>query len=294
MEIDMYRIAILGCENSHADSFLGFIKNDARFADVEVVGVYTDEPEAAKRISEGFGVFAADSYDAFVGKVDGIIVTARHGDNHLKYAAPYIPYGIPMFIDKPITCDEGEALKLVRELKRHGCKVTGGSCCKHAPLAHELAEVVSTSSHGKVYGGYLRAPISMTNNYGGFYFYSQHLAEVLLTIFGYNPKSVMVKINGNVLTVTVRYDSYDVVAEYVDGNYKYFAYVSCDEGMIGGEYPVSTPLFLTEFEEFYSILTGGEQKVSYEELIAPVNLITAMNRSIESGKEEAVAPIGEI
>mgnify|MGYP007011906764 FL=1 len=35
----MKKIVILGCENSHADIFLGFIKNDATFSDTEVSGV---------------------------------------------------------------------------------------------------------------------------------------------------------------------------------------------------------------------------------------------------------------
>ena len=34
----MYKIAILGCENSHADSFLSFAKNDNEFSDIEVNG----------------------------------------------------------------------------------------------------------------------------------------------------------------------------------------------------------------------------------------------------------------
>ena len=42
----MYKVAILGCENSHADSFLNFIIKEKKFPDVEVVGVYTDEEEA--------------------------------------------------------------------------------------------------------------------------------------------------------------------------------------------------------------------------------------------------------
>ena len=37
-----------------------------------------------------------ESFDAAVGKVDGVIVTARHGGNHLKYALPYIESGVPM------------------------------------------------------------------------------------------------------------------------------------------------------------------------------------------------------
>ena len=106
----MKRIAILGCENSHADAFLKCIKEMAEFSDVRVVGVYSNEREAAEKLKEKFGVSVMDDYADAVGKIDGLVITARHGDNHYKYAKPYIDSGIPMFIDKPITISEADEL----------------------------------------------------------------------------------------------------------------------------------------------------------------------------------------
>ena len=104
----MFKIAILGCENSHANGFLNQLKN-GRYPDVTVVGVYSDEEEPCKKLHDEFGVSIMKSYDELVGQVDGIMVTARHGANHYKYAKPYIESGVPMFLDKPITCNEEEA-----------------------------------------------------------------------------------------------------------------------------------------------------------------------------------------
>ena len=103
----MYRIAILGCENSHANTFLNYVigtkEIEKTYTDIDVVGVYSDDRAAAEKLQEAYGVYVMENYDEFVGKVDGIIVTARHGDNHLKYARPYLESGVSMFIDKPIT-----------------------------------------------------------------------------------------------------------------------------------------------------------------------------------------------
>lgn len=49
-------------------------------------------------LHDKYGVYVATSYDEFVGKVDGIIITARHGDNHYQYAKPYLQCGLPMYI----------------------------------------------------------------------------------------------------------------------------------------------------------------------------------------------------
>ncbi|MBR2499816.1 MAG: hypothetical protein IKB60_01915, partial [Clostridia bacterium] len=86
----MYKIAILGCENSHANQFIELIKKDKKFYDVEVVGVYSDDEAALKALADKYQLYAMKSYDEFVGQLDGVMVTARHGNNHLKYVEPYL------------------------------------------------------------------------------------------------------------------------------------------------------------------------------------------------------------
>jgi len=44
----------------------------------------------------------------------------------------------------------------------------------------------------------------------------------------------------------------------------------------------------TEFGKFYSLLCGGEQEISYDDFIAPVFVLNAIDRSIKSGKTETV------
>ena len=51
----MYRIAILGCENSHADNFLSIIR-DEKYTDVEVMGVYSHVPGEGEKLAEKYGV----------------------------------------------------------------------------------------------------------------------------------------------------------------------------------------------------------------------------------------------
>lgn len=45
----MKKIVILGCENSHADTFLGFMAKDKKYADVQTVGVYSHDSAATAR-----------------------------------------------------------------------------------------------------------------------------------------------------------------------------------------------------------------------------------------------------
>ena len=90
----------------------------------------------------------------------------------------------------------------------------------------------------------------------------------------------------------VRYDDFDVTLSFTDGFYTYYANVSHEKGIIGGEYPL-TGVFNREFEEFYQLFEG-KQRQSYSEFIAPVFVIDAIMRSMESGKEESVHSFEEI
>ncbi|MBR4058276.1 MAG: Gfo/Idh/MocA family oxidoreductase [Lachnospiraceae bacterium] len=283
----MFRVAILGCENSHANAFLKAVINDKLVDDVEFVGIYSDDLEASKKLQDEFGVKVAKSYDEFVGQVDGIIITARHGDNHYKYAKPYIESGIPMFIDKPITCTEEDAKVFMEELIAHKVPVCGGTVCALTDRVQKLKKAVKEEEYGKVFGGYLRAPISMENEYGGFFFYSQHLAQVLTEIFGCYPKSVRVYRNGDTYTCVVRYEEYDVTIAYVEGNYLYYAGISCEKAYVGAEYDFGG-CFEREFMEFYDLLKGKGQHQSYKDFFAPVYVLNAINRSLKSGLEEYV------
>ena len=283
----MFRVAILGCENSHADSFLNYMNRSGKFSDVEIVGVYSDEPEACARMHDHFGLYVAKSYDEFVGKIDGLIITARHGDNHYKYAKPYITSGIPMFIDKPITVSEEEAVTFMKELAANNVRVTGGSCCMHDAVIQKLKEIADTKPHGEILGGYLRAPLSAHNVYGGFFFYAQHLVQMVSEVFGYYPESVRMYQKNTAYTAVIQYPQYVVTAEYKDDNQVYYAAISCEKTVVG-EACTLRGCFETEFDEFYCLLQGGAQKQSYDEFMAPVFVMNAMQRSLESGKEESV------
>jgi predicted dehydrogenase len=283
----MYKVAILGCENSHANNFLDAVLVKKLVDDVEFVGVYSDDRAAAEKLREKYGVPVADSYDAFVGKVDGIMITARHGDNHYQYAKPYIASGIPMFIDKPITCSEEEAKVFKAELKAAGIRISGGSICVLDKQVQALKNALQAGEHGKALGGFLRAPVNLNNPYGDFYFYCQHLVQVMMEIFGNYPVSVRAVQKGNVVTCIVRYEECDVTLQFVDGNYLYYAAVSFEKEVVGGAYDLAG-CSDEEFMHYHDLLTGKSAGAEYDGFFAPVYVFNAIKRAMESGAEESV------
>lgn len=287
----MKRIAILGCENSHADAFLKFIGGEGEFSDLEVVGVYSDDLAAALKLKEKFGVAVLDHYADAVGKIDGLIITARHGDNHYKYAKPYIDSGIPMFIDKPITVTEQDAVDFMRQLKDRGVRISGGSSLKQDVFVQQLKAEAQNGEGGSTLGGYVRAPYQSENDYGGFYFYAQHLVEMVCEIFGRFPTAVTAQQSGKQIHVLFHYENYDCVGLFCDQSYVYYAARMAKSSANGFTIPITKDWYYKEFKEFYHLLSGGQQTATYEEFISPVFIMNAIMRSFSSGRREDVRPI---
>ena len=279
----MFKTVILGCENSHANSFLNSIKNDPEFSKIEVIGVYSDEKDRAQALCDEFGVSMMESFDEHAGKVDGVIVTARHGDNHLKYALPYIKDGIPFFIDKPFTisCADGE--KLCQELAANGCKFTGGSSLKHASKVKELRKERLENKGGKTIGGFIRTPIDLASPYGGLWFYAQHLVEILIEVFGEDVKAVSAHESKVGLSVLFSYEDFDVSALFAEKNYVYYAVRQTEEGALGGAFPVEDECFKGELMEFLKLLTKESDGENAERMMKPVYIMDALQGSLKNG-----------
>lgn len=282
----MFKIAILGCENSHAAGFLKAIQ-DENIQDIQVMGVYSAFTGEAEKLNKTYGVSVMESYDALVGQLDGLIITARHGANHYKYAKPYLNDGIPMFIDKPITVSEEDAKEFLQELQEKKILISGGSSVKHADYIQELKAVAASGEKGKVVGGFVRMPLDIHSEHGGFFFYAQHLVQSVCEIFGYNPKAVRACRSGDQITCVIRYDDFDVTGLFVNQSYKYYAAVQFEKEAEGGMIPLDN-VTAKEFHDFYDLLQGKPMSQCYEDIFAPVFIMNAIDRAIQSGMEEPI------
>ena len=92
----MKKIVVLGCENSHAKTFLDFIYKNPNYAGMQVIGAHSEAESACVALCKNHGVPIMQMYDEAVGKVEDIIITAQHGNNHYRYAKPYIKTGVQL------------------------------------------------------------------------------------------------------------------------------------------------------------------------------------------------------
>lgn len=279
-----FRIGIIGSENSHAAAFMNIFNKEKTYEDIEVVAVGGMDDESNKKLYEEFNLeFIATKPEDMLGKVDAIMVTARDGKYHAGFAKPFIEAGIPAFIDKPFTVDPKEAVELAKIAKTKGVPVCGGSSVKNCYDTLMLKNEFEVNK-ADVLAGTVTAPVNTDNPYSGFFFYSSHLAEISLAIFGYNPISVQAKEKNGSVTVIVEYDNFCVANCFASGCYQYHGQVVSKKRIYARNIDESM-CYKHECEEFVEMLRTGKMKYTYEQLVAPVFYLDAIYRSYTSGEK---------
>lgn len=274
----MYRVGIIGSENSHANAFSKCFNLSGEYDDVKVIGIWGEEPEAGKKLSEECSI-PIMTPEEMLGQVDGIMVTSRNGKLHPGYVRPFIEAGIPAFIDKPFANDYAEAEAIAELAERKNVPIIGGSSLKFAAPTLELKKFADEAkAQNALYSGQVFAPVNLVNPYGDFYFYSSHLVEIALTVFGFDPVAVTaVKVEKGV-AVILEYASFAVTLSYNDHVFRYGGTVVAAEETLS--IPITDPdAYRKEADHFVKMLKTGEVPQSNHDLIFPVRVLNAIEES---------------
>lgn len=284
----MKKVAILGIENSHAWSFAKSLAGkDGTKVDetLELVGFYADMSRedsrtGADKLREVSTCdYFAETPEEFVGQVDAVMITSRHGKYHLPFAKPYLEKGIPVWVDKPICTDTEDVLELVKLAKASGSPITGESSLVFSKEILEMAEYARDCEN--ILGGHVTAPVNMVNDYGNFWFYSSHLVQMVIAVFGPDIKSVSAHRQGNGVFAVYHYENMDVTAYFGTG-YSVTVYRA---PMQAKSMTVTTAgCYDAELNDFCRMVRTGEGVQSYRDFVLPVYVIDATIRAFEENK----------
>ncbi len=284
----MFRVGIIGSENSHAMAFSEIFNLSGAYEDIRVVAVWGEDPEASRKVSEKCGPAIVEPA-AMLDMVDAVMVTSRNGALHPGYARPFIEAGKPAFVDKPIANDGGEAEALIGLAVEKGVPIMGGSSLKLvAGTLAAKAFADEQKAKGELAGGYVFAPVSMENPYGGFYFYASHLVETALTIFGYDPVAVTAVRSGAGLSCILEYGGFGVSLNYTDGVYNYGATVLGKSGVDMRAITLDDA-YAREVEHFARMLRTGEMPQCAHDIVKPVHVLNAIEKSYTTGTRCEIA-----
>ena len=287
----MFRLGIIGSDNSHADAFAELVnKPDAcmgnlLFPDFRIVGIYGPDPVRTAEVAKNGDIpYIAPTPEDLIGRIDAAMVVFRHGGLHLPHALPFIEAGIPVWVDKPLTVSAKDARTLIDACAAKGLPLTGGSSLKFIPDVLQAKRAADGDTRiGKLRTATIDFPGTLENEYGGLYFYGPHLVEMALKIFGYHPKSVLASATGGCVAAIVRYEDFQVTLDFIPGAQEYHVVLHGEKGTWIREIDL-TDLYRYEFEHFAKAMRTGRTDMTAQELYAPIEMLDAILASLASGQ----------
>lgn len=284
------KIGIIGAENSHTVAIAKLINVDKLFKGFTVDYVWGETKEyAQKAAADGQIPNIVSKTDQMLGKIDALIVDHRHPKYHLEPAIPYIKAGIPTFIDKPFCYRVKEGKEFLEIAKKHKTPVTSFSVIPNQKSFNDFCKLMRKEA-GNVLAGSSYGPCDIKSKWGGIFFYGIHQVEMVLKAFGYNVAKVLVVQNGNGSTGQLIYDDGKIVTmDLVKEGCSTFGI-----SVIGSQKILNAPIvydkshYIPGIKRFTKMFKTGQEPETYENMLIPVAVLEALEKSVKSRKIERV------
>jgi len=284
------KIGIIGAENSHTAAIAKLINVEKRFKGFTVDYLWGETEEFAQQAAkDGQIPNIVKRPSDMLGKIDAVIVDHRHPKYHLKAVWPFVEQGIPAFVDKPFCYRAAEGKAFLAMAKKKGTPVTSFSVlpfytgfAKFKKKLATVGTVLSASSYG---------PCDLKSKWGGVFFYGIHQVDVLLHALGYDVKAVLVTKNGDNATGQLLYRSglVAVMALIKKGAPGFGMGAVGTDGAIQMPIASSKNPYLDGTKAFTTMFKTGKEPMTHEQMLKPVQVLEALQKSVTSGKIEKVA-----
>lgn len=195
------RIALIGLDTSHVRHFTRLL-NDAADPDHVsgcrvVAGFAGGSPDFGPSIRrvERFTAELRDmraveivaSVSDLRGKCDAVMIESVDGRVHLGQFREVAEWGVPVFIDKPLTISSEEAREIARLAEEKGVRVTSASAVR---FAEKFQEALAASEE-RLIGADFYGPMLFEEKCPGYFWYGIHCAEMLFAAFGAGCREVL-------------------------------------------------------------------------------------------------------
>ncbi len=281
------KIGIIGSDNSHAAAFSKALNVDkiAGMEDVQVSHIWgMNANETKYKASEGNIPYIVHKPEEMLKQVDAVLIVLRHGGLHLEYAKPFLEAGIPIFIDKPLSCSTVDARKILELAEKKEVPLTSFSMVRYDSAIQNLKQ--NLPEMGKIMTGDVAGIITPNvNEYGGMIFYGIHTTELMLEIFGYGVEKIFA-IHGNDNTIAVASYPHAIVTMHFMGQSSYLFCVTVHGKEKSLYQPADANDYLPQgLKQMIHLLRTHEVHLSPAQLFEPVAIHEAIDRSLQEGKE---------
>jgi virulence factor len=271
----MIRLGIVDCDTSHVVAFTQRL-NHLEIAEDQwvegarvVAAVPLDSQVSPERVGpftdqlRVYGVEILEAPQALLGKVDGVLIEAVDGSVHYERALPFVEAGLPVWIDKPFTCQTAQARELVAAARRAGAPLFSASALRYdLPVQDAIAQ---RETAGRILGVDAYTPASTHPRNPGFFHYAVHGVEMTYALMGTGCRRVR----------CVHTEGVDVAAgEWADGR------LATVRGTRQGSYGLGFTAFAEQ-----RVITATSSRYYYRELLERIVAMMRTRESPISGEE---------
>ncbi|MEJ5296715.1 MAG: Gfo/Idh/MocA family oxidoreductase [Armatimonadota bacterium] len=289
----MLRIGIVGSENSHTAAFAKILNVRKTLAGARVVALWGEEPEHTRKVAERCLIpEIVQSPEEMIGKIDAAIVDHRHAKYHVPASTPLVEAGIHVFVDKPFSYTVEEGRELLRLARKKKVIVTSYSCVRYA---HGFQRVIEARKRLEpILAADFSGPCNIESEHGGVFFYGVHQCEMMVGALGPGAESVTFhRGTGNSHLATVMYaDGGPCVTLHLmqgyQGGFGWGFYG--EKGSLHGRLDYRG-LYLRGLEAYLRMIKTGKNDLTPEEMLTPVAVLSAIDRSMASGRSEPVESV---
>lgn len=283
------KIGIIGSDNSHAGAFSKAINIDKLTGqDIQVSHIWgMNANETKLKASEGNIPYIVQKPEEMLKQVDAIMIVLRHGGLHLEYAKPFLEAGIPVFIDKPLSCSTVDARKILEFADKKEVPLTSFSMVRYDSAIQNLKQ--NLPGIGKTWTGDVAGVITPNvNEYGGMIFYGIHTTELMLEIFGYGVEKIYAT-HQNENTIAIASYQNAVVTMHFMGQSSYLFSVTVHGKEKSLYQPADAGDYLQQsLKRIIHLFQTGETDLHTFRLFEPVAIHEAIDSSIRQTKEVVV------
>jgi len=284
----MLKLGIIGAENSHSYS-VAKLCNVEKAVPMTVPMIWGETPEFAKVAAEKGAIpEIVNDWREMLGKVDGVMIDHRHPAPHYEPAKFYLEHKVPCFVDKPFTYRLHEAKSLLDLAEKMKTGICTFSAIPIQTAFQDFKKQVVASAPVRAVNS--SGPVDIESKWGGIFFYGIHQVDAIIELLGTNVESVFVHRNppNAVATMMYRGGTVATINCIKEGGGGFHWTVCTDKGVLTQSDKRDSNPYLPSVRLIQQLIETNKTLFPRERMLAPVAVLEAMEKSIETGRPVAV------
>lgn len=291
------KIGIVGAENSHALAVAKTLNIDRACGSCRVSMLWGETRGLAEKTAcEGQIPEIVKKPEDMIGRIDGVMIDHRHAKYHIPVADIFVEAGIPAFVDKPFSWTVKEGWALLQKAGKKGVPVTSFSVIpEQTAFQTDLRRQIRSA--GEISAIETSGPCDFKSKWGGVFFYGIHQVDSLIKAFGCGVESVQVVKAGRGNPNAVAVLNYGAGGPIVSMNFiakgksAFVFRASGSKGMVHYENKYDPNPYLSGVQKFLRMFRTGREPFSGREILEPIAVLEALDRSWKTGKRTKVKPV---